>query len=260
MDRIKHILLATPDGKAKYDAALKSLLANKQLLARILKHFVPEFTYYSLEDIEQKYIEPETISVSKTGVAYAARRLSAQLHSPSYKNNYGCLQKVYSIWLCMGDVPDSEAGTASLYHTVKHDMIGTVTKHPSCFDLMNVIVLRLNEHVTPSDHILKLLQSLCSDVIDKTEKLNQLKAAGIRHEEDIKEAVNSMCNLSELIEERGIQKGLEQGLRQGRGEGASSMCKSIALKMLLDGVAHEQIANYTDVSIEQLKAWEAEVH
>ena len=46
------------DGK-KYDAAVKKLLANKKILAKILKECVEEFKNCSLEDIETKYIEGE---------------------------------------------------------------------------------------------------------------------------------------------------------------------------------------------------------
>lgn len=46
------------EGK-KYDAAVKKLLANKRILAKILKECVEEFKDCSLEDIEKKYIEGE---------------------------------------------------------------------------------------------------------------------------------------------------------------------------------------------------------
>ena len=50
--------IAQTDGK-KYDAAVKKLLANKKILAKILKECVEEFKDCSLEDIETKYIEDE---------------------------------------------------------------------------------------------------------------------------------------------------------------------------------------------------------
>ena len=53
-------------------------------------------------------------------VYYAARRLSSELTKIDNHTNYGELQKVYSIWLCMGDdVPDKKAGTVSLYQLKK---------------------------------------------------------------------------------------------------------------------------------------------
>ena len=68
MNEIKTILSATEDHKAKYDETVKELLSNKQFLSRIVKRFVPEFFSYSLDDIEQRYIEANSISVSKVGV------------------------------------------------------------------------------------------------------------------------------------------------------------------------------------------------
>lgn len=43
--------------KASYDAACKRILAQKGILARIMKECVPEFRECSIEDIENKYIE-----------------------------------------------------------------------------------------------------------------------------------------------------------------------------------------------------------
>ena len=68
MDVMEAVILSTPDKKAKYDAVLKQLIANKQILARIMKRFVPEFENCSLKDIEEKYILSGEISVSKVGV------------------------------------------------------------------------------------------------------------------------------------------------------------------------------------------------
>ena len=41
----------------KYDAACKMLLSQKVILARILKHCIPEFQYYSADEIADKFIE-----------------------------------------------------------------------------------------------------------------------------------------------------------------------------------------------------------
>lgn len=49
-----------------YDEACKCLLANKQILARIVKTCVEEFQEYSVKDIEEKYLEglPEVADIS----------------------------------------------------------------------------------------------------------------------------------------------------------------------------------------------------
>lgn len=45
------------ESKSGYDAACKRILAQKSILARIMKECVPEYRDCSLEDIENKYIE-----------------------------------------------------------------------------------------------------------------------------------------------------------------------------------------------------------
>lgn len=65
--------------------------------------------------------------IEPRGIYYAARRLTAQLKRIDKDTNYGSLQKVYSIWLCMGNVPVYEENTVSLYSLNKNDIIG-ITK------------------------------------------------------------------------------------------------------------------------------------
>ncbi len=301
MNEIGNTIISTEDGKAKYDATLKELLANKQFLARIMKRFVPEYADFPLEDIENRYIEPGSVMVSKIGVErsttniegianedttlnegrvvydivfhacypgkdnssiglyliveaqnsyypgypiemrgmyYAARRLSAQLKSISNDTNYGCLQKVYSIVICMGNVPDYEAGTATLYETEKRDIIGTVKRDSGAYDLMSVIVLRINDRTKSEDEVLTLLQTVCSNLIEKDEKLKRLKEHGIRLDDEIEKGVTALCNLSNLVE---IQAK-----------------KQMALKMLQQGDSYEKVAECAEVSVETVKEWEQE--
>ncbi|WP_097005235.1 hypothetical protein [Lacrimispora amygdalina] len=60
--------LLSADDRAKYDAVCKCILKERAILARILKETVSEYANCSIEDIADKYIEPESIS-SETPVA-----------------------------------------------------------------------------------------------------------------------------------------------------------------------------------------------
>ena len=68
VSNLKHAVMNIEEGKAKYDQTMKELLSDRQVLAWILKRFVPEYQNYELKDIEKKYIQAETIMVSKIGV------------------------------------------------------------------------------------------------------------------------------------------------------------------------------------------------
>lgn len=62
-----------------------------------------------------------------------------------------------------------------------------------------------------------------------------------------------MCNLSELVEERGIKKGLTQGLTQGITRGIEQERMAAIGRMMKANVTKEQIISfgYTEDEIEK---------
>ena len=277
MSNLKHAVMDIEEGKAKYDQNMKELLSDSQVLAWILKRFVPEYQNYELEEIEQKYIQSETIMVSKIGVSrnpenihgmknedtiqgdatvfydvlfhawypgrkreqigmylnieaqsdyypgypiesrgiyYAARRLSAQLKHIDGNTDYGCLQKVYSIWLCMGNVPVYEENTVSLYSFGKNDILGKVERNKETYDLISVIIMRYNDKTELKDKTLQMLQTLSSDKLSKEEKLEKIKNLGLRIDEQLENGVGKMSGMGDYIEMRGIRKGISKGKEQ----------------------------------------------
>ena len=58
------------------------------------------------------------------------------------------------------------------------------------------------------------MKVLFSDIMNVEEKRAQLREYGVTLDSQRTEEVDAMCNLSDLIEERGIEKGIEQGKRQ----------------------------------------------
>ena len=241
MNNLSASVLSTEEGKAKYDQAMRKVLSDKQVLAWILKRFESEYEQLPLEEIEKKYIEPETILVSKVGVSrdspvikglsekdathkegtvyydivfqayypgneqekiglyinleaqadyypgyplemrgiyYGARRLTSQLQRINKETNYGCLQKVYSIWLCVSNVPAYESDTVTLYDISKNDIIGSVKRNKDFYDLINVVIIQLNDEAAPEDNTMKMLQILFSNQLSKQEKLHALEKLG----------------------------------------------------------------------------------
>ena len=269
-------VLSTEEGKAKYDQTMLNVLSDKQVLAWILKRFVSEYEHLPLEEIETKYIEPETILVSKAGVSrdssrikglsekdstqmegtiyydivfqayypgneqekiglyinleaqadyypgyplemrgiyYGARRLTSQLKQINRETNYGCLQKVYSIWLCVGNVPAYESDTVTLYDISKNDIIGSVKRNKDFYDLINVVIIRLNDEAAPEDNTMKMLQTLFSNQLSKQEKLHALEKLGMRMNDSLGKGIGGSMNLSDYVELKGIEKGRRDGIR-----------------------------------------------
>ena len=278
MNSLGASVLSTEEGKTKYDQTMLNVLSDKQVLAWILKRFVSEYEHLPLEEIETKYIEPETILVSKAGVSrdssrikglsekdstqmegtiyydivfqayypgneqekiglyinleaqadyypgyplemrgiyYGARRLTSQLKQINRETNYGCLQKVYSIWLCVGNVPAYESDTVTLYDISKNDIIGSAKRNKDFYDLINVVIIRLNDEAAPEDNTMKMLQTLFSNQLSKQEKLHALEKLGMRINDSLEKGVGGSMNLSDYVELKGIKKGIEQGRRDG---------------------------------------------
>ena len=276
MNSLGAFVLSTEDGKAKYDQTMLNVLSDKQVLAWILKRFVSEYEHLPLEEIETKYIEPETILVSKAGVSrdssgikgllekdstqtegtvyydivfqayypgneeekiglyinleaqadyypgyplemrgiyYGARRLTSQLKQINRETNYGCLQKVYSIWLCVGNVPAYESDTVTLYDISKNDIIGSVKRNKDFYDLINVVIIRLNDEAAPEDNTMKMLQTLFSNQLSTQEKLYALEELGMRMNDSLEKGVGGSMNLSDYVELKGIEKGRRDGIR-----------------------------------------------
>lgn len=125
------------------------------------------------------------------GIYYAARMLSAQKNREFTGSEYSNLKKVYSIWICMNEEKDP-GERSSLYR------------------LLNTL---LSFSLTPEEkeHILE-------------------KEYGISMEMKIRKELEAMCNLSEAIEERGVERGMRQGLERGSFIAFSSLVRDGLLR------------------------------
>ncbi len=128
--------------------------------------------YINLEMQQDMYPGYE---IETRGFYYAARRFSSQLRSITGPDDYAGLKKVYSIWLCMGErIPERASNTATLYNTKKDDIIGYIEKDASCYDLMDVIVIRLNGKTEVSDPVMELLRTIVDGQMGAEDKIERL--------------------------------------------------------------------------------------
>lgn len=277
MGNIKSTILATPYGQEKYDAVCKELLGNRQIISRVLKRFAREYETCSVEEIENLYIEPESILIS--GEAVERNRTNQAIIGMNtedktinegtvyydvmfhacYPDNTGKrigliinVEKVYSIWICMGEyVPDKEANTVSLYEMVKNDIVGNVERSQESYDLLSVIIVRVGNKADAEDPILAMLQLLFSIKVSKEEKIEGLKKIGIRMDDEIMEGARVMGSLGQgLVESTRRQVTLE--VTQ---EVTKEVTKQIAIKMYRKNIPLEEIADVADVSVDVIKTW-----
>ena len=114
----------------------------------------------------------------------------------------------------MGNVPEYEENTVSLYSLNKNDIIGIAKRNKEIYDLISVIIMRYNDKTELKDNTLQMLQTLSSDKLSKEEKLERLKNLGMRVDDRIEEGVGKMCNMGDYIEAKAIKKGMEKGNEQ----------------------------------------------
>ena len=197
------------EGNIYYDIVFKALYPNDQG-----KHIE---MYINLE-MQQRY--HNRYEIEQRGLFYAARRFSSQLRTISGDTDYSILKKVYSIWLCMGgDVPDKVSNTATLYNTKKDDIIGYIEKDPIYYDLIDVIVIRLNGKNKVSDPVMELLRTIVDGQMGAEDKIERLKELGIREDRKIEEEVRDMGSFADAIERKALDKGFNRGLDQGYAKG-----------------------------------------
>ena len=137
-------------------------------------------------------------------------------------------------------------------HLTKEDLIGYY-EWKGNLNLLNIIMIgvanELPEH-SERYELHRLLGALLSQELARNEKLNIIeKEYEIPMEENFREDVNIMCNLSEKIEENGIEIGCAEGRIEGKLE-AEQESEAKMVKMIVNmyrrGDSEEEIAFVTE--------------
>ena len=114
-------------------------------------------------------------------------------------------------------------------------------KENSCYIMLNIVLLGLAEDLPEKDEeyeLHRLLGALLSSKLKVDEKLDIIgNEFQIPLESDIRKDVSEMCNLSQGIEERGVEKGLAEA----------------AIRMYKKGYSIEQISDILAMDIERVK-------
>jgi len=308
--------------KAKYDVACKKVLAEKIILAWIMKHTMKEYAAYDVQEIVEKYIvgEPQVAEkkvmpdetnmpkhaeesvvslamttpkiagvgvedssltegtvtydiqfraivpaidevvqmiinveaqnnfypgypIIKRGIYYCARMISSQYGTVFTKSHYEKIQKVYSVWICMNP-PVERNNTITEYSLTEKNYVGNVKEKKEYYDLINAVMVCLGtSEGNAENELLRLL-----DVLLVSDKKAEEKKAILESEfnipmtEKMEEEVKHMCNLSDGVEQRGIQKGIQQGIQL-------TLCELVRDNLL----SLEEAAKRAGVSIEEFQ-------
>ena len=296
--------------KAQYDEACKKVLAEKIILAWIMKHTMKEYLEYDVREIVENFIvgdpmvaetkvlpdetnapkiegtgvEDTTVTegsitydihfraivptskeviqmivnveaqndfypgypIIKRGIYYCARMISSQYGTVFTKSHYEKIQKVYSIWICMNP-PKERSNTITEYSLTETNHIGKVKEKEEYYDLMSAIMVCLGKKEKETQHdLLRLLDVLLSADKKAKEKKEILENEfQIPMTEKMEAEVEYMCNLSDGVEQRGLEKGIKIGIEQGIEQGTLATLGGLVQDNLLSVDEAARRANMT---------------
>lgn len=157
----------------------------------------------------QKRFTPGYDLVTRT-VYYGARMISSQRDTEFKDDDYDNIKDVYSIWICT-ESPQYVQNSISEFNIQQKNVFGNFpTNHR--YDILNIIFVCLGDLSDPSiPRFLSMLSTLFNNNIKPNEKKRIIETEyHIPMSKTVEEEVNTMCNLADAIEEKGIAKGSHQ--------------------------------------------------
>ena len=160
-------------------------------------------------NVEAQKDEPEKYEILNRAIFYVSRMISSQKEKDFSNSNYNDIKRVYSIWVCM-NMPEN---SLEYIHLVKDSLVNSYAWKGK-LDLINIVMIGLAEELPEHEEkyeLHRLLGALLSQNLSVNEKLNIIgNEYDIPMEEDFREDVSVMCNLSQKIKETGIEIGKKE--------------------------------------------------
>lgn len=167
-------------------------------------------------NIEAQWGQSPGYPLIMRAIYYCCRMISSQYNTEFKNGEYQKIKKVYSIWLCINPAKNAK-NSVTKYKMTEERMIGDVHEDVRNYDLLTVVMVCLGE---PEDveqkNILRLLNILFSDKCSVEEKKQLLEGDfDIQMTQTLERRLDEMCNLSQGVENRGIEKGMAKGMVLG---------------------------------------------
>lgn len=187
------------------------------------------------------------------GIVYSARLISQQMDVEYTAEDYDGVKKVYSIWICM-NTPNKNKSYKQVADSIVEYSAKPNILYPNDglsdiiatgrYDLMSTIFINLNADrtVDSKNKLIGMLSTLFSDKIPIDRKKEILENEyNIPMTVELEREVSTMCNLSDIAWEQGIEEGLEKG-------------KSIIYDLIQSRLITPEIgAEKLEITVERLK-------
>ncbi len=160
-------------------------------------------------NIECQKDDPSAYRILNRAIFYVSRLISSQKERDFVNTNYDDIKQVFSIWICM----NMEYNSLSHIHLAKDEMLSPYDWKGN-LDLLNIVMVGITNDIPEHDEnyeMHRLLGALLSSELKEQEKLNILEHEyNIPINNEFREDVRIMCNLSTGIEERATEKATEK--------------------------------------------------
>ena len=187
-------------------------------------------------NVEAQKDEPVSYKILNRAIFYVSRLISSQKERDFVNTNYDDIKQVFSIWVCM----NMEKNSLSHFHLKKDEMLEPYDWKGNA-DLLNIVMIGVTNELPEHDEkfeLHRLIGALLSDRLRENEKLDIIeKEYKIPLSDDFRKEVDTMCNLSQGIEDRAIERTLID----------------IVMNMYKNNFSLEQISIATDKSVEEIK-------
>ncbi len=207
------------EGVVTYDIRFNAFVPTKDGIIRLIINLEAQNDFYP------------GYSLVTRGIYYDCRMISAQSGTVFYNDQYENIQKVYSIWICTNP-PQKRENTITSYRIVENNVVGAVQEKVEHYDLLHVMMICLGNSEDVDNDILRLLDILLKDETSVEVKKRKLEEDfQIPMTQEIEQGVKHMCNLSDGIEQRGIERG---EMRKLVSQVMVKVRKSKSLEMIAD--------------------------
>jgi predicted HTH domain antitoxin len=243
------------EGKVVYDILFHARLP-KPKSNRVLKMIM---------NVEAQKTHDTGYPLINRAIYYISRIMSAEKNDVFVHDEYGKIQKVYSIWICAHS-------NHSLYNVVEKyqfersvcdtgtsaDFRFKMQDSTDDYKLLNVVMFNLHDNSGRYPSKVPVLNML-PELLSKSSKEDKVKLLveeyGLRLTKENKSEVNEMCNISEQIYEDGISK----GRAEGRAEGKNEIRKDVAVSLFKKrNFSMAEIAEIISCPEEQVRLWLSE--
>ena len=151
-------------------------------------------------------------------VFYLARLISSQKGINFAKSGYDNIKKVYSIWICMD--ADRTSDSISRISLKADTLFGKPCGFPKLDKMCGMVIRIRNNNVAESKNkLIAMLEDVLSSEDSDVKKHKLEDKYDMKMTTELEGRINGMCNLSDVVEERGIEQGMERGIKQGMERG-----------------------------------------